>query len=115
LTKRFSWTYVVVLVLLLGFAAQAQDGTSLPTASAMARVTKKVAPAYPAAAKQLNIQGAMEVEVTVDASGSVEDAKVLKGNAMFSQSCLTAIRQWKFTPLESGKFTTVIVFNFTKS
>lgn len=113
--KGFNWTYLMVLVLLLAFGAQAQEVASLPTATAMARVTKRVAPDYPVAAKQLNITGTMEVAVTVSESGDVEDAKVLKGNAMFSQSCLAAVKQWKFTPYEKGKFTSVIVFNFTKT
>lgn len=113
--KSLNWTYVVVLVVLLGFAVQAQEITSLSTSTAMARVTKKVAPDYPMAAKQLNIQGSLEVAVTVNEAGDVEDAKVVKGNAMFSQSCLAAVKQWKFTPYEKGKFTAVIVFNFTKS
>jgi TonB family protein len=115
LNRRISWTQVLVLVLLLGFALQAQEPTALSTASAMSRVTNKVAPVYPVAAKQLNIQGSMDVAVVVSESGEVEDAKVVKGNAMFSQACLTAVKQWKFTPLEKGKFSTVITFNFTKS
>lgn len=113
--KSLNWTYVVVLVLLLGLAVQAQEVNSLSTASAMARATKKVSPDYPVAAKQLNIQGSLEVAVTVNEAGDVEDAKVVKGNAMFSQSCLAAVKQWKFTPYEKGKFTAVIVFNFTKT
>ena len=91
---------------------------SLPTAGAMARVAKKVAPVYPAAARQLNVSGSLDVEITVDEEGSVTDAKVLKGNAMFSSSAMSAVRMWKFNPMvQDGvakRFTSVIVFNFTK-
>jgi TonB family protein len=91
---------------------------NIPTASAMARVAKKVAPVYPAAARQLNVSGSLDVEITVDEAGSVTDAKVLKGNAMFSSSAMSAVKMWKFTPMvQDGvakSFTSVIVFNFTK-
>lgn len=117
--KRIQWTNVVLPVLLLTLALPAQDATTLPTSAAMARVTKRVAPEYPVAARQLNIQGTQEIAVTVSESGDVEDAKVLKGNAMFSQSSLAAIKQWKFTPLDKdgspAKFSSVIVINYTKN
>ncbi len=91
---------------------------SIPTASAMARVAKKVAPDYPAAARQLNVSGSLEVAITVNEAGSVTEAKVLKGNAMFSTSATSAVKLWKFTPMvQDGvakSFTSVIVFNFTK-
>ncbi|MBE0659648.1 MAG: energy transducer TonB [Bryobacteraceae bacterium] len=91
---------------------------NIPTASAMSRVAKKVAPLFPPAAKQLNISGMQDVEITVDESGSVVDAKVLKGNAIFSAASLAAVKQWKFTPLlqdgAAKSFTSVIVFNYSK-
>lgn len=94
------------------------EGLTIPTASAMSRVAKKVAPVYPAAARQLNVSGTQDVEIVVDESGSVVDAKVLKGNAMFSASSIAAVKQWKFTPLvqdgAATSFTTVIVFNYTR-
>ena len=94
------------------------ENLNIPTASAMSRVAKKVAPQFPAAARQLNISGTQDVEITVDESGSVVDAKVLKGNAMFSQASIAAVKQWKFTPLihegAPKSFTTVIVFAYSK-
>ena len=90
---------------------------NIPTASAMSRVAKKVAPDYPPAAKQLKVTGTQEVEITVNEEGSVVDAKVIKGNAMFSAASTSAVKQWKFTPLvQDGApkgFTSVIVFNYS--
>jgi TonB family protein len=94
------------------------ETVSIPTASAMTRVSKRVAPVYPAAAKQLNISGSQDVEITVDEQGSVVEAKALKGNAMFSTASVSAVKLWKFTPLvqdgAAKSFTSVIVFNYTK-
>lgn len=115
-TNFVKWAWVLMMFGVSG--AWAQDAVSLSTPSAMARVAKKVAPQYPAAARQLNVSGEQEVAITVGPQGDVEEAKVLKGNAMFSQSSLAAVKQWKFTPLTkdgaAAKFTTVIVFNYQK-
>jgi len=110
--------WAIVVLLLAGFAVQAQEPTQLAAPTALARLVKKVAPDYPAAAKQLNVQGSQEVSITVNTSGDVEDAKVVKGNAMFTQASLAAVKQWKFTPLlKDGtpvKFSAVITFTYTK-
>ncbi len=113
------WAVLVAVLATIALPSLLSAETvSIPTATAMARIAKKVAPGYPAAAKQLNISGSLDVEITVNEEGSVTDAKVLKGNAMFSSSSLAAVKQWKFMPLVQdgvGKgFTSVIVFNFTK-
>ncbi|HEY3439980.1 MAG TPA: energy transducer TonB [Paludibaculum sp.] len=96
----------------------AEEPLQVATASAMARVTKKVAPDFPPAAKQLNLTGQQDIAVVISATGEVEEAKVVKGNAVFSTASLTAIKQWKFTPLlkdgQPTKFATVVMFNYTR-
>jgi outer membrane biosynthesis protein TonB len=46
----------------------------------------------------------------------VIDAKVLKGNAMFSNASTAAAKQWKFAPLvkdgTANEFTAVLIFNY---
>jgi TonB family protein len=110
------WAAVLAVGAML--CVQGQDAQSIATASAMARVVKKVSPEFPAAAKQLNVVGQSEVTIVVGTGGDVEDAKVLKGNAIFSQASLNAVKQWKFTPLTKDgapvKFSAVIIFNYQK-
>lgn len=110
---------VLLAVLAVSGAAMVASAQEIvPTAIAMARATKKVPPEFPAAARQLNITGMSEVEVQVDETGDVTEAKVLKGNAIFSANAMAAARQWKFTPMTKDgaaqKFKTVLVFNFAK-
>ena len=109
---------LAVLFTLAAASVWAADVAQMTTPSAMARVTKKVSPAYPPAAKQLNIQGQQELTVLVNESGDVEEAKVTKGNALFTTASMSAIKQWKFTPMVKDgtavKFETVIVFNYSK-
>ena len=106
---------VSILALAAGMALLAEI-PSITTANAMVRANKKVSPEFPVAAKQLHISGSQEVQVTVSKTGDVIDAKVLKGNAMFSASSTAAAKQWKFAPLvkdgEASEFTAVLVFNY---
>ena len=96
----------------------AQEPLQVPTASAMARVTKRVPPEFPSVAKQLNLSGGQEVAVVVSAAGDVEEAKVVKGNAVFSSASLAAVKQWKFTPMvqdgQPVKFAAVLVFEYKR-
>ncbi len=107
---------VTVLALAAGTAVLADEPTPITTANAMVRATKKVSPEFPLAAKQLHISGSQEVQVTVSKNGDVIEAKVLKGNAMFSNSSTTAAKQWKFSPLvkdgNASEFTAVLIFNY---
>lgn len=109
---------LVLLALVTTFVAMAQEPVQLQTANAMSRVSKRVNPEYPAAARQLNIQGSQEVLIVVNAQGDVEDVKVVKGNAMFTAATMAAVKQWKFTPLvkdgQAEKFSTTLTVNYTK-
>ncbi len=113
---RFQVKWLILGSICLSVPLLAQE--TVPTANAMARVARKVSPDYPPAAKQLNVTGTQEVQITVSAAGDVEDAKVLKGNAMFTQASVNAVKQWKFQPLVKDgapqRFTTVIIFNYTR-
>ncbi len=63
--------------------------------------TKSVAPIYPSKASRKKIEGWVDVEITVDSTGKVVDAKVLrsKRNArIFDKSALKAVKQWKYEP-----------------
>jgi TonB family protein len=55
-------------------------------------------PIYPQAALDAKISGIVIVEVIIDASGGVRDAKVLRSQPLLDQAALDAVRQWRFTP-----------------
>jgi Ca-activated chloride channel family protein len=78
--------------------------------------TRKPKPAYPAIAKSARVSGAVQVQVTVNESGQVVDAKVIGGHPLLRAAALDAARQWTFKPVElSGKpvkASGIIRFNF---
>jgi protein TonB len=69
------------------------------------RVVTPPRPAYPPAAARNRQDGTVEVEFTVAADGSVQNAKVLNSSArVFDDSALSAIKNAKFEPrLENGQ------------
>jgi TonB family protein len=78
--------------------------------------TKKVQPAYPAIAKAARAKGAVQVQIKVNESGEVIDARVINGHSTLRDAALKAAKQWRFKATElSGKPVKtqgVLTFNF---
>ena len=94
--------FTATLIMLLGFGMLASAEIRVATNEAMSAATKKSAPEYPPLAKQLKLAGKVQVEVTIDADGNVENVKILSGNSMLTPSVVTAVKKWKFTPFKQG-------------
>jgi protein TonB len=65
---------------------------------AMQAATSKVQPVYPPIAKQLKIEGVVELEAVVGESGKVEKVNIVSGNSLLTRTSSDALKQWKFTP-----------------
>ena len=75
------------------------------------KVKSQVAPVYSEIARRAKLSGTVRLELTIEANGSVSDAKILGGNPLLAQSAVDAVKRWKY---EAGKetSTTVVTFNF---
>lgn len=93
------------------------DGVNIPFPANVRNAVRTETPVYPTAAKSARITGAIVIEVIIDATGKVTDAKVKCGADIFAQAALEAARKWRFEPLKSpgapAKTMTSITFNFT--
>jgi TonB family protein len=58
----------------------------------------RVEPAYPAAARQQNLEGVIALDVVVSRDGSVESVRALNGPEVLAQAAMDALRWWKFQP-----------------
>jgi len=58
----------------------------------------RVQPQYPAIAKQLHIQGAVVVNAIIGRDGRIEQAQVIRGQALLDRAALDAVRQWQYRP-----------------
>lgn len=99
---------VFVCVLVLG-VDDARAELRLQSTDALKAAVKKPSPEYSSMAKQLKIQGDVEVDVQITESGEVDAVKVLSGNAILAQTVSRTVKDWKFTPFTSdGKPTRAV-------
>jgi protein TonB len=82
----------------------AQSVKKLSRSEAVSAVVSKVQPDYPPMARQLKIQGAVEVEATLSENGQVESVTIVSGNPVLTKPVVEAVKKWKFTPqTQDGK------------
>ena len=100
----------VLLAAILGVAAVAQDSPRKVTrAEALSAVASKVTPEYPNIARQLKIQGTVELEALVGETGEVVKVGIVSGNPVLTAPAVQAVKHWKFRPfMEDGKATRVL-------
>lgn len=91
---------LLAITLLLAAHAQDQPDKSVKVTEKELRkaATTKIEPEYPAVARQIRLTGDVELEVSVDPSGSIEKVQVLRGNELLVGASQLAIKRWKFTP-----------------
>ncbi len=58
----------------------------------------RVTPIYPSIAKQMNAAGEVQVEITIDETGRVIEAKAISGPSVLRLSAEEAARKWVFKP-----------------
>lgn len=77
---------------------------------------KKVAPTYPAQARQMHLEGPVLLQATILKDGSVARIKQLNGDATLGRAAIDAVRQWKYKPYylngEPTEIQTQITVNF---
>jgi protein TonB len=110
---------VIGVVVCLGAAATAlwaEGPKKVSRSEAIAAATAKPQPAYPENARQLRMQGDVEVEAVIGENGVVENVTPVAGNPVLTRAAMDAVRRWKFTPFTDGgkavKASAVLLFSF---
>ena len=62
-------------------------------------LVERVEPEYPPIAVRAQVQGVVIVEAVVDRHGRVEDVRVLRSIPLLDRAAITAVRQWRYSPL----------------
>lgn len=60
--------------------------------------TANLAPVYPAIAMAAHIEGIVILETTIDETGQVVDARILRSVPALDAAALEAVRQWRYRP-----------------
>lgn len=107
----------LVLAAACAVSGWSQEAAKKVTRSeALNAVQSRVEPEYPSIAKQLKVQGVVELEALVGENGKVEDVKIVSGNAVLTAPATAALKKWKFAPFTADgravKALAPVNFNF---
>ena len=79
-------------------------------------IVKRVQPVYPAQARQMRLEGKVELQANISKSGSITGVKQLSGDPVLGRAAMDAVRQWKYKPYflngEPVEIETQITVNF---
>lgn len=101
--KHWRYAYRAACVLLLAFAAGSLAGQErrISRPVALKSLVTKVEPAYPVVARQMKMEGTVEVDAYVGENGAVETAKTVNGNPVLGKAAEDAVKKWKFSPFKT--------------
>ena len=74
------------------------------------KAVRKVQPAYPELARQMNVGGTVRVEVVIAANGSIKTVRPLGGHPLLIRSATEALKNWRYEP--GPETTTILEFRF---
>jgi len=108
-TSRTLITILLATFLLGTVLAEDSPKKVTKTEGLNALITKVQAP-YPPIARQLKIEGSVELEALVTENGTVEQVSIVSGNPVLTRPASDAIKKWKFTPFTAdGKAVKALV------
>lgn len=97
---------VLAVIVVAGSALRAQDASDLKR-----KVKTRVAPEYPALARQMNVVGKVKIEVRISPEGVVKATHVVGGSPLLVNAALEAVKRWRFEP-ESKETIEIVEFEF---
>jgi len=59
---------------------------------------KSVPPTYPALARQMRVQGSVELLANIGKDGSIAKVTVISGDSVLAHAAIDAVKQWKYKP-----------------
>ncbi|MGB7280764.1 MAG: energy transducer TonB [Candidatus Acidiferrum sp.] len=62
------------------------------------KLRKKIAPIYPALARQNKIEGTVRLHLIISTDGTVKQLEVMSGQPLLVQAALDAVRRWEYEP-----------------
>jgi len=61
-------------------------------------ILKKVPPDYPLQARQLRIEGIVQLQATIGKDRNIENVRVLGGHPILARAATDAVKRWKYRP-----------------
>lgn len=87
-------------VLLTAFALAFSPGLLAQQASSGRKLVERTAPAYPALARNMALQGLVKVDALVSPDGTVKSVEIKGGHPVLAQAAASTVRRWKWEPAD---------------
>jgi len=81
-----------VVLCLAPIHSQTQD------AETRRRIVDRVAPAYPAIARRMALEGVVKLDTLVAPDGTVKTVEIKGGHPVLAEAALNAVRRWRWEP-----------------
>jgi TonB family protein len=86
-----------------GSVVSAADRVQLSPQTAQ-NVRVSVPPNYPLLARQMKVQGAVNLQALISREGTIQELQILSGPSILAAAAREAVRQWRFKPyLQNGQ------------
>lgn len=106
----------LVVMLCAGQAFTQDAPRRITQTEAIKSALSKPQPEYPPIAHQLKVEGRVDLEVSIAPDGTVENVKILTGDATLTGAAVNALKRWRFEPFavdgKPGRAVAVISFTF---
>ena len=76
----------------------ANQKVTVSSGVAQGMLVHRVAPQYPAQAKEARLQGTVVLQAVIGKDGSITSVHALRGNPVLSQAAIDAVKQWRYKP-----------------
>lgn len=97
--KRKQGLSLAILMVALSGGLSAQ--MRVTHSEAVRAAVRKSVPEYNPVARQMRVEGDVEVEVRIAPTGDVEAVRVVSGNALLTGNVTKSLKDWKFAPFVS--------------
>jgi TonB family protein len=108
----------IAMLIVAAPAMLAQSEKHLSAAEALSAAIAKPQPEYTPIAKQLRLEGVVNMNAFVTEDGNVDKVELVSGNPILAKSAEDALKKWKFNKIvEDGKpvrFVASISFRFNQ-
>jgi len=108
---QFNWTRKILAAAAAGLLVLSLAGAQAVNDEGKRKLKSKSVVTYPEIARRMSISGKVKIEVVIAPDGRVRNARAIGGHPILVQSCLEALKDWRYEP--AGEETTQIVeFDF---
>jgi TonB family protein len=108
---RFNWGKIIASAALSLLAVSLASAQQSVNEEGKRRTKSRTNPQYSELARRMGLNGKVKIEIVIAPDGHVKTARAIGGHPVLVQSCLDAVKDWKFeaAPEET---TQIIEFDF---